>query len=148
MLMFQVEPLALIWDDFERLARLFADETEKGKPFCLDKDRYIYYNNIGYHRFYTVRNEIAQIVGCVGIYVSKGIHDNISAAREDFFFLMKRYRKGRNAIDFLKFVEQDLVKIGVKYIDMSAKVGSKAARILELRGYEHVSNNYLKEIGL
>lgn len=145
-MIFQLEPLRVIWDDVMKLAAEHWKETEQYQQYPLnpDKARYLEYNDSGYHRQYTARNDMAQLVGHAGMYVSNSMHTGIMIATEDTWFLLKAYRKGSNALRLLKFVETDLKRLGVKEIHMTAKLTNKSGRIMEARGYEHVANEYLK----
>jgi hypothetical protein len=146
-LVYQVEPLRLVWDDIIRLSRLHWQETEAAQvePLNPDKERYLHYNDIGYHRQYTARNEQAKIVGHAGVYISESMHTGVKIANEDTWFMQKEYRKGWNAIRLLRFVEKDLKALGVKEGYITAKLTNiDAGRLMELRGYKHYANEYMK----
>lgn len=145
MIVFQIEPLAVIWDDLIQLAKMHWSETETTEiPLNPDKERYLHYNEIGYLRMYTARNDRAKLIGHAGIYLNESMHTQIRIATEDTWFIHKDYRKGSNALRFLRFVEKDLQSLGVKEIYMTAKLTNKSGRIMEARGYEHVANEYRK----
>jgi N-acetylglutamate synthase-like GNAT family acetyltransferase len=145
MILFQVEPLALIWDDVMRLAAQHWEETEETEiPLNPDKERYLNYDEIGYLRMYTARNEQAKLIGHAGIYLNTSMHTQIKIATEDTWFIHKDYRKGSNALRFLRFVEQDLKGLGIQEIYMTAKLTNKSGRIMEARGYTHVANEFKK----
>lgn len=148
-MIFAKEPLRQCWDEVINLARLHWNETEAyrhGQPFNPDRDRYWHYNDIGYHHQYTVRDN-GRLVGHGGIYVSQSMHTQLSVAHEDTWFLLPEYRKGRNAIRFYKFIEADLIGMGVREIVVSAKLSNSAGTIIEYLGYEHTEKLYSKQIG-
>lgn len=129
------------------LAERHWAETEgyQTEPLNPDKKRYIEYNDIGYHRQYTARDG-SRIVGHCGIYITQSMHTQVPIATEDTWYLLPEYRKGRNALRLLKFVENDLKCLQVKELMMSAKLANKSGRIMECSGYEHVANQYLKRL--
>lgn len=86
------------------------------------------------------------IIGHAGMYVSKSMHTQIQIATEDTWYLMPEYRKGRNAIKFYQFIENDLKKLGVAEITMHAKLANGSARIMEYLGYQFVAKTFMKEI--
>ena len=148
LLRFQVERVALIWDEIYYLGQKHWAETEGYQiyPFNPDKDRYISYNESGFYRQYTARTENGEIAGHAGIYITVSMHTQISIAQEDTWYLLPEHRKGRNALNLLKFVENDLRQMGVMELMMSAKLSNKSGRIMELSGYEHIGNQYLKRL--
>ena len=148
-MIFSKEKLRDCWDEVISLARLHWNETEAyrhGQPFNPDRDRYWHYNDIGYHHQYTVRDN-GKLVGHGGIYVSQSMHTQLPVAHEDTWFLLPEYRKGRNALRFYKFIEDDLKAMGVVEITVSAKLSNSAGTIIEYLGYEHTEKLYSKQIG-
>ena len=147
-LIFAKEPIRQCWDEVVALARLHWGETEAyrhGQPFNPDRERYWYYNDIGYHHQYTVRDG-GRMVGHGGIYVSQSMHSQLPVAQEDTWFLLPEYRKGRNALNFYKFIEADLRKLGVVEIIVSAKLSNSAGKIIEYLGYTHTEKLYSKQL--
>ncbi len=147
---YALEPLRPIWDDVMRLAAAHWEEYRDigvdgyDAPMNPDKKRYIHYNDIGYHLQFTVRTEAGELVGHAGMYVDESMHTRTKIATEDTWFLLKEHRKGSNALRFMRFVEDHLRSLGVKEIQMTAKLANKSGRIMEARGYKHVANEYLK----
>lgn len=147
-MIFGWEPLRDCWDEVMELARLHWEETEQYQrhPLNPDKERYLHYNDTGYHRQYTVRDE-GRLVGHAGMYLSRSMHTQVVMATEDTWYLLPEYRKGRNAIRFYRFIEDDLREHGVQEIHMSAKLSNSSGRIMEYLGYEFVQKGYLKHVG-
>lgn len=148
-LKFAAEQLDDCWDEFVNVAYLHWKETEGYRhhaPYRPDKDRYQEYCRSGFYRFYTVRNEAGEMVGYGGIYVTVSMHTQQKVAQEDTWFIHPEYRKGRNAINFFKFMENDLKNAGVEEISCSVKLVNGAGRILEYMKYKHVANVYCKDL--
>ena len=137
------EIMALVKAHWEEYKSLGIDGYEG--EFNIDLDRYLHYNEIGYHRLYTARKD-GEVVGYAGMYVNESMHTQLPIATEDTWFLQEEHRKGFNALRFLKFVEEDLKSIGIREIHMTAQLANKSGRIMEARGYVHTSNNYMKVI--
>jgi hypothetical protein len=146
---FQEEKFADAWPEFKSLAEAHWHETEAyrhGQPFNVDVKRYEYFNSIGFYRLYTARVD-GKLVGDAGMYVTPSMHTQVVIATEDTWFLLPEYRKGRNALRFHRFVEEELKKLGVVEINQTAKLSNGAGRILEYLGYEFVAKQYSKHLG-
>lgn len=147
---FAQEKLADVWDDFHRLASLHWKETElyrHEQVMAPDKDSYIHYNNIGFHILYTARDDNDFMCGYCGMYVRNSMHTQKPVASEDTFYLMPEYRRGRNAMRFYQFVENDLFKNkNVTEITQTTKHAAKnAARLLDFLGYENIGYVFAKQ---
>jgi len=143
---FQLEPLEPIVRDIFLLAKAQWEELESERkyPFNPDVKRYLEFNRTGFLRQYTARE--GEIVGQAGMYVSPSMHSQVLIATEDTWYLKPEYRKGSNALRFLRFVENDLKSIGVQEIHMTSTLANKSGKIMLARGYTHVLNGYLKEL--
>ena len=152
MLRFQLEPMELAWDDMYRLASAqwneYADLGIPGyaAPFAPSKEMYLSYNTAGMLRVYTARNEKAELVGQFVVQVYPSMHTGALTATDDTWFLTKDYRKGRNALKFLKYVEEDLRLQGVKELHISVKEANGISRIMEAKKYSCIGHDYLKEL--
>jgi len=147
-LQFALEPLKPIWGDILRLASEHWSETEgyrHGQVFAPDAYRYFQYNDIGFYLMFTARDE-GRMVGYAGMYVTPSMHTQQIIATEDTWFLLPDYRKGRNALAFHRFVEDEMQRRGVVEIGMTAKLTNHAGKILEYLGYKPVSLQYSKHL--
>jgi GNAT superfamily N-acetyltransferase len=146
-LTFQVEPLAPVWDDFIRLSKMHWLETEQYQVAELNPDveSYIHYNNIGYHRLYTVRDG-DNYIGHAGIYIRKSMHTQVLGASEDVWFVLPEYRGRRIGKNLLKFIEDDLRSLGVEEFTMSAKMSNDAGKLMELFGFDVIAKQYFKRL--
>ena len=147
MVSFQREKLADIWDDVMVLCAMHWEETEQyqSAPLNPDKERYLEYNEMGYHRQYTARDG-EKVVGHLGVYISTSMHTQVSIATEDTWYLMPEYRRGRNAMRFYQFIEEDLRKEGVYEVLMHAKNANNTARLMEFLGYKPVGTLCIKRL--
>ena len=147
-MIFAKESLQQCWDEVIALARLHWNETEAyrhGQPFNPDAERYWHYNDIGYHHQFTVRDG-GRLVGHAGMYVSQSMHTQLMVAHEDTWFLLPEYRRGRNAMRFYRYIEDDMRGLGVVEIMVSAKTVNQVGRLIEYLGYEHTEKLYTKQL--
>lgn len=148
MLAFAIEKLTPIWSDIMRLAGAHWHETEgyrHGQTFAPDLARYLQYEECGYYVMFTVR-DAGLMVGYAGLYFVPSMHTQELICTEDTWFLLPEYRKGRNALEFYKFLENECRRRGVVEIGVTAKLTNGAGRILEYLGYSEVSKQYSKPI--
>ena len=141
------EPLVGIWDDIMALANAHWNETEEyrhGQQFSPDKSRYLYLESIGFYHQFTAR-EGDVLAGYGGIYVMPSMHTQKMVASEDTYFLLPEYRKGRNAIGFLRFIEDYLQGLGCIEFMVSTKLSNpKAERIIEYLKFQFVEKRWSK----
>jgi len=148
MLAFQIEPLAACWNELMTLASRHWNETEgfrRGEQFAPSYARYAECERIGFFCMFTARDG-GSLVGYAGMYVTQSMHSQIRIAVEDQWFLAPDYRRGRNAIQLVKYVEGALAARGVTAIQMSAKIANGVGRILEYLDYSPVSTVYFKQL--
>lgn len=147
MVKFSVEPLKDCWDEVMGLAAKHWEETEQYQSFPLnpDKERYIQYNDIGYHRQYMARRD-GEAVGYLGVYISDSMHTQVKIASEDNWYLDKSARGGRNAMRFYQFVEEDLKDLGVKEVLMHSKHANNSERLMKFLGYNPVGTLCVKKL--
>lgn len=146
---FSEEKFIDAWPEFQILAALHWEETElyrHGHEFNPDVARYTQFNETGFYRLYCVRNEEGKLIGDCGMYLTESMHTKKKSAVEDTWFLLKEYRKGRNAINFFKYIESCLKFDGINEIMCSAKITNRAGSLLEYMGYKHIANQYHKDI--
>ncbi len=144
---FQLEMIGDVWDEFMHLAEQHWEETEQyyDEPLDVNKEAYLNYSKIGYHRLYTIRYD-GKYIGHAGMYVTlKTMHCNIGKAAEDVWFVEKPYR-GMFFKDFYNWVEADLKSLGVSLISITTKVTNGTGTIALAFGFEHIANEYMKRI--
>lgn len=147
-LAFAIEKLEPIWPHIMALAEAHWHETEgyrHGQAFQPDQARYLQYEAVDYYVMFTARHEGA-LVGYAGMYMTPSMHTQELIATEDTWFLLPEHRRGRNALEFYKFVEAECLKRGVREIGMTAKLTNGAGRILEYLGYREVSRQFSKHL--
>ncbi len=145
-LIFAVESLTKCWNEIMVLASQHWGETEgfrRGEPFAPSYDRYIQCEQTGFFVMFTARDG-EKLAGYAGMYVTNSMHSQALIAVEDQWFLLPEYRKGRNAIQMVKYVEANLAERGVTALTMSAKISNGAGKILEYMGYLPVSTQCFK----
>ncbi len=147
-LVFALEPLEKVWNECMELALSHWKETEgyrHDQPFSPDFERYKQYADCGYFLIFTARDE-GRCVGYAGMYLTPSMHTQQIIATEDTWFLLEDYRKGRNAIRFYNFVEDEVRRCGAVEIGMTAKMTNGAGKILQYLGYDIVSVQYSKNL--
>ncbi len=147
-LIFAIESLADCWNELVIIHEAHWKETESyrhGQPFAPSFERYEQYNKSGWFLMFTARDG-EKLVGNAGMYITPSMHTQQIIATEDTWFLLPEYRKGRNAIEFYQFVEDECKKRGVVEICMTTKKTNSAQRILEYLDYELVSYQYSKHL--
>lgn len=148
MLSFNIEPLEKCWNEVMVLASQHWAETEgfrRGEPFAPSYARYSECERIGFFLAFTAR-DVEKLAGYAGMYVTQSMHSQARIAVEDMWFLSPEYRKGTNAIRFIKYAEGALATRGVTAIQMSAKISNGAGRLLDYLKYTPVSTLYFKSL--
>jgi len=144
---FSVEPLRDVWGAVMGMAEKHWEETEAYQSFPLnpDKERYINYNDIGYHRMYMAEKD-GKYVGYLGVYVTESMHTQVKIATEDNWYLLPEARGGRTAKRFYEFVENDLQQLGVREVLMHSKNANNSVRLMKFLGYEAVGTLCIKRL--
>lgn len=144
---YQRESLADSWDDICALGKAHWHETEAyrhAQVFNPDKARYLHFEQIGIYHQFTARDGDV-LAGYGGIYVMPSMHTQKLIASEDTYFLLPEYRKGRNAIGFLKFIENYLKDLGCVEFSVSTKLSNpRAERIIEYLKFKFVEKRWSK----
>lgn len=148
-LTFQQESIADCWDEFLVLARMHADSTmsyRRHEPFNPSRARYAAYEQMGMYRFLSAR-DAGRLVGYFGLYVTQSMHSQLPLVVEDIFFLHPDYRKGRNAIRFIHFMEAQARSWGTHELLFSCEFeNTTARRLAEYLDYAPVIVQYSKRL--
>ena len=148
-MIYSQESLRDAWDEFYALSQNHWHETEmyrNGQELNPDKEKYLHYNDIGYHVLYTARDGDKMIGNC-GMYITESMHTQTKMAMEDTIFLLPEYRKGGIAYHFMKFIENDLLnnKKVVEIIQSTKLNKHNASRLLEKMGFQFFAKMYIKQ---
>jgi GNAT superfamily N-acetyltransferase len=149
-LVFSIEPIATCWPDFLDLAKIHWQGTtsyRRHEPFDLSLARYQACNESGFLQFCTARDQ-SRLVGYLIFYVTTSMHSQLSLAVEDTFFLHPDYRKGRNALRFLQYVERLCREWGISEMMCSCEVDNASGikGLLTLLDYREVVVQYSKKL--
>ena len=103
--------------------------------------------NSGNLGVYTVRKD-AKLVGYFFVVASSHPHykDHIFA-NNDIVYIDPDYRKGLVGFKLIKFVEEDLKKMGVSVLTVSTTVHKPFDAVLERLGFENTERLYSKYLG-
>ena len=147
-LVFAIEPVEQVWNEVMVLANLHWTGTKSYRrhyPFQPSFDRYRQCNESGFFQLFTARHE-GRLVGYFGTYLSQSMHSQHLMATEDVLFLHPDYRKGRNAIKFIRHIEMQCQRWGVKEIMFSCEDGNPTSTILEYLDYVPVIRQFSKQL--
>lgn len=145
-LIFAIEPLEKCWNEVMVMAQAHWAETEgyrNGQECKPSFERYNTYDKCGWFLMFTARKE-DKMVGYAGMYITPSMHTQEVIASEDTWFLLPEYRKGRNAIRFYNYVEEECRRRGATEIGMTAKMTNHAGKILEYLGYKETARQFIK----
>lgn len=141
-----VEYFEDILDELDVLHRLHFAETEKHRlqlPFDPDIEAAISDERRGAMLQFTARCN-GELAGQVRMYLRVSRHTGTKFASEDTLYLRPEYRKGRNAIRLLEYVEDCLRQIGVYELRASTKMVNRTDKLLEFMGWKPVAMELVK----
>jgi GNAT superfamily N-acetyltransferase len=145
-LTFQLEPVATAWNELMALATEHWAGTKTYRrhfPFQPSFDRYQACNEQGFFHLFTARDGAA-LAGYFGVYVTPSMHSQHLMATEDVFYLRPAYRKGREAIRFIRHIEEQCRAWGVEEIMFSCEAENPSNQLLKYLDYQPVIQQYSK----
>jgi GNAT superfamily N-acetyltransferase len=147
-LVFTLEPVERCWNEVMVLAEQHWAGTKsyrRHEPFQPSFERYDACNKQGYFQLFTAREQ-GVLVGYFGVYLTPSMHSQRLMATEDTFYLSPDYRGGRNALRFLKHIEQQLRDWQVHEIMFSCEIDNETGikGLLEYLDYSPVIQQYSK----
>ena len=145
-LVFAIEPISTVWDELVRNGWAHWQETQMhadGEPFNPLYERYARYGDA--LTVFTARDD-GELVGNCMMYLVQSMHTQRLKAMEDTWYLKPEYRKGRNAIEFYKFVEAEMKRRGATKCHMTAAPENGACRIMEYLGFKLDKYMYSKDL--
>jgi hypothetical protein len=149
-LTFAVESFRDVLEELKPLHAAHFLETERhlaGFKLAPDYDYMAERERMGALLQFTARDEAGALVGNLRMYVNRSLHTGELFAQEDTFYLSPPARRGRNAINFLRYTEGMLRDVvGVTEIRANTKVVNGTHKLLAFMGYEHVANEFIKII--
>jgi GNAT superfamily N-acetyltransferase len=146
---FQHESVAACWGELFPLAQAHAASTQsyrRHEPFNPLLSRYEAVEHIGMYRLLTAR-DAGKLVGYFGLYLTESMHSQLPLIVEDTFFLHPDYRKGRNAIRFIRYCEERAREWGAQEILFSCEADNRTANsLLQYLDYQPVIMQYSKRL--
>lgn len=148
---FGLERLADIEEELRILHEEHYNETEAnylGTPFSPSYDRYKASEEASQFVLFTVRMG-DDLAGNLQYYVFEDMHTNMKVAREDAFFISKRFRGNKLAPGLLSYAEDALRQLGCAMVGMSSKApvgGPDIGPFLMKRGYKPIALYYAKKL--
>lgn len=151
-LVFAKESVEMAWDEVFALAQQHWAGTRtyrRHEPFCPSKERYQACDQAGFFHLFTARDG-ERLAGYFGVYVTQSMHSQLPMAMEDTFFLHPDYRGGRNAIRFIRFIEEQCQAFGVREILFSCEIDNESGikGLLTRLDYVPVIVQYSKHLAL
>jgi len=149
---FGAERIVDIWEEVYPLAKTHWEGTKRytrHEPFNPSKVRYQQYNDMGcFHAI--IARDGKELVGYFGVYIMESMHSQLKMATEDTFFIQPKYRMGRIAWRFLRYIEQYCHEQGVHEIIFSCEQDNTTGihGLLKLLDYEPVITQYRKILTL
>lgn len=136
----ELEPLhAAHFQETERHLAGFKLEPNYG--YMAERER------VGALLQFTARDADGELVGNLRMYINRSLHTGELVATEDTFYLTPAVRRGRNAVNFLRYTEAMLCDVvGVAEIRANTKVVNGTHKLLAFMGYQHVANEFIKII--
>ena len=147
-----IEHIAACRDQLAPLHEEHYAETEGyiGEPLVADYDRYAMLEQRGGFVLFTARMvPDMPIVGNLMYFIGPSMHGQYQVAKEDAFFITRDHRKGFLALRLLKYAEECLRGLGVRYMGMSTKApsgGPDLDPLLRRAGFSPIAIYYGKRL--
>lgn len=144
---FQVEPFATAWPDAQTLLRLHWHEIARDKDvieMAPDVAVYEHLEKTGQLVIVTMRLA-GELVGYHASMVRPHLHyKNSLTAYTDLYFIHADHRKGRNAWQLFKTVEEEMRRRGVQRMFASCKISLDLQLLFEALGWTWTERNFTK----
>ena len=139
------EPLPKVLDEVWPLVLVQwqSDKTLDTEP-NFNIERYLALNANNNYLQYTVRDNDV-LVGHCGMMVFPALRDQLLYASDEFIYISPKYR-GKCFDRLLKYIEDDLAKMGVKELAFRPHIASKFGRLLGFKGYKPVATIHRKKL--
>ena len=118
----------------------------KDIPLSPDFQRYYAFAQAGLLHYCTARVN-GELVGyCLSV-LSRGLHySTVNFATNDILFIRKDYRKGMAGMRLLRFMEEELSKMNITFIQMHIKYDPDYSPLLGKMGYDPFEKIMMKRI--
>lgn len=146
---FSEERYSDILEELKPLHLAHWQETEgyrHGLEFAPDYVRYVQFNDIGFYRQFTCRDDAGKLVGNIGMYVTDSMHTRNKVATEDTLYLLPEARHGWIAARFVQFVEAELKKLAPIEINITIKEVNRLPKLMTRLGYLKTAIQYSKTL--
>lgn len=139
------EALDLFWQDGKELVKDHFEEVGLNDfNFSVAVDRYLELEAQGAIKAFTIRDGDL-LVGYAIFFLGRHGHVSEICARCDSLYVDRKYR-GRCALGFLKWCDEQLKKLGVKFVLHSVTKKKDYSSLLNRMGYNHIEDIYLRVI--
>ena len=149
MVSFKVEPFSEFFSEAIELLKLHWEEVAPYKDiFTINPEltRYHFLEENGNLCVVAARDE-GKLIGYIVMIIAPHHHyQHILAANDDLHFIHKDYRRGGLGSQMFKFVEEEMKKLGVKFIAMRTKVSHDHGKLFTHLGYEAMDVIYTKKL--
>lgn len=123
-------------------------ETEgfrHGLPFQPDYGRAIDLDQQGRCLMAVVEHDATgDLVGNYGFYLARSMHTQTLMATEDVLFIEKKHRRGRLAVELIRYSEDALRAVGVTDLTVSVKSVNNVGPMIARMGYQETGKTYTK----
>ena len=142
----RAERFADIQDELHALHQLHWLETEKHRHgLAMNPDYAVMLadERAGKLIQFTVRKD-EELIGHCRMYLSVSRHTQTKFATEDTLFFKPENRGGFTAIVFMRWIERELLKLGIREIRVNSKTINRADVLMRRLGYQEVSIEFVK----
>lgn len=119
----------------------------KDIPLNPDFETYEAVDRMGSLRVFTARSDEGSLVGYEVFFIRKHPHYGASIqATQDLLFLLPEYRRGFEAISFLKWNGEELKREGAQLIYRAVTERNDYSRLLNWLGFEKTETLYVRRV--
>lgn len=147
-MIFAVEKVEDCWDEMVALAEGHYAETQGHRHYQGFQplyERYKQQEDWGSFIQFTARVD-GKMVGYGGCYVVPSMHTQAMICTEDTWYLLPEYRKGWNAIKFMRFMEKTAKERGAVDVTITTSFTTAADKVAKFLGYEPVAKVLYKRL--
>jgi GNAT superfamily N-acetyltransferase len=91
-----------------------------------------------------IHMDTQQLVGNYGFYLSRSMHTQKLMATEDTLYILPEHRRGRLAVQLIRYAESALRHLGVEEVNVTVKKVNQVAQMMERLGYKPVATQLSK----
>lgn len=122
-----------------------AGDQGRGLSPQFDLSQYVQAERSGRYALFTIWQG-EELVGCTGMFASRNNKANLVFVYEDLLYVKAEHRRGWLTSRFFKYVERELIGLGVDEIRLTAFPGVASNKLLPRMGFHHYANDFVKSL--